>query len=144
MQVLHGAPTMTRPCACCGKPFEPCPQVPHQTFCSSSDCQRTRKRLWQQSKLRTDPSYRGNQQDAQRAWRERNPDYWRRYRELRPEHAEHGPDRQSKPRVRHLDQLAKMDVSCFLSGVYSIRFIGPAASAIPGAWIAEITPVPPD
>ena len=42
-------------CACCGKPFEPRPQVPNQTFCSSPDCQRARKLRWQQDKLRADP-----------------------------------------------------------------------------------------
>ena len=52
---------MTRHCTCCGKPFEPRPQVPDQTFCSAPDCQRARKRQWQRAKLRSDPDYRINQ-----------------------------------------------------------------------------------
>ena len=72
---------MHRRCACCGRPFEPRPQVPEQAYCSAPDCQRARKRRWQQTRLRSDPDYRHNQRDAQRAWLDRNPDYWRSYRE---------------------------------------------------------------
>jgi hypothetical protein len=67
---------MTKRCACCGQPFEPRPQVPDQAFCSSPDCQRARRRQWQRDKLKSDPDYRSNQQDAQRAWTQRNQDYW--------------------------------------------------------------------
>lgn len=31
---------MTQRCACCGKPFEPRPQVPDQAYWSASDCPR--------------------------------------------------------------------------------------------------------
>lgn len=33
---------MTRRCAHCGKPFQPRPQVPNQTYCPSVECQRER------------------------------------------------------------------------------------------------------
>ena len=64
---LHGDPTMTRHCTCCGKPFEPRPQVPGQAYCSDPDCQRARKRQWQRAKLQSDPDYRSNQRAAQQA-----------------------------------------------------------------------------
>lgn len=64
-------------CAGCGQAFQPRPQAPKQTFCSAPACQRSRKRQWQQSKLQSDPDYRGNQRQAQRAWHESHPDYWR-------------------------------------------------------------------
>lgn len=88
MQFSHGDPTMTRPCACCGEPFEPRPQVPDQTFCTSPDCQRARKREWQRAKLQSDPDYRINQHAVQQAWSQRNPDYWRRYREAQPDYSD--------------------------------------------------------
>ncbi len=47
---------MVRHCTCCGKPFEPRPQVPDQAFCSSPNCQRARKRQWQRAKLQSDPN----------------------------------------------------------------------------------------
>ncbi len=46
---------MPRNCAHCGQAFQPHPQVPNQTYCSSAECQRARKLRWQQNKLRTDP-----------------------------------------------------------------------------------------
>jgi predicted nucleic acid-binding Zn ribbon protein len=72
---------MTRHCACCGKPFEPRPQVPDQAYCSEPDCQRTRKRQWQRAKIQSDPDYRINQRAAQLAWSQRNQNYWRTYRD---------------------------------------------------------------
>lgn len=47
---------MTRNCAHCGQAFQPRPQVPNQTYCSSPDCQGVRKLRWQQDKLRNDPT----------------------------------------------------------------------------------------
>ena len=70
----------TRICACCGQPFVPCRQVPNQTYYSESGCQRERRLRWQRNKMQTDPAYRDNQARSQRAWMERNPDYWRKYR----------------------------------------------------------------
>ncbi|WP_319000461.1 hypothetical protein [Burkholderia cepacia] len=74
-------------CVCCGDVFVPRPQAPHQAYCSSTACQRARKRQWQREKLRTDSDYRDNQRDAQRAWLSQNPDYWRQYRRDHLEHA---------------------------------------------------------
>lgn len=109
----------TKRCACCGKPFQPRPQVPNQAYCSSPECQRARKRHWQQDKLQNDPDYRGNQRDAQRAWQERNPDYWRSYRDTHPEYAERNRNRQ-RPKQSNPQraELAKMDVSGLQSGLY--------------------------
>ena len=65
----------------------PCPQVKTQTYCSAPACQRERRQLWQRKKFRDDPFYRENLQDAQRAWRNRNPDYLRNYRATNPEYS---------------------------------------------------------
>jgi hypothetical protein len=70
----------TKNCACCGEPFTPRPQVPDQAYCSAPACQRERRRRWQSVKMQTDPDYRDNQSRSQRAWLDRNPDYWRTYR----------------------------------------------------------------
>lgn len=70
----------TKNCACCGEPFTPRPQVPDQAYCSAPACQRERRLRWQSVKMQTDPDYRDNQSRSQRAWLDRNPDYWRTYR----------------------------------------------------------------
>lgn len=85
----------TRLCAHCGHPFEPRPQVPDQAFCSAPECQRARKREWQRAKLQSDPDYRINQQAAQRAWSQRNHDYWRNHRDAQQVNGDQGEHRPS-------------------------------------------------
>mgnify|MGYP006200502529 CR=1 FL=1 len=63
-------------CAHCGARFIPAPQVPNQAYCSKANCQKERRRQWQKSKLQSDPDYRDNQSRAQKAWTDRNPEYW--------------------------------------------------------------------
>ncbi len=69
-----------RNCKHCEESFQPRPQNPQQNHCSKSECQRARKRLWQQRKLKSDSDYRENQRKAQRRWQESHPDYWKKYR----------------------------------------------------------------
>jgi hypothetical protein len=42
-------------CAHCSCLFFPDPRVKNQRYCSSKECQRARKRLWQKEKLAHDP-----------------------------------------------------------------------------------------
>lgn len=127
-------------CACCGLPFEPRPQVPNQAFCSSPDCQRARKLHWQQDKLRTDPDYRDNQRDAQRAWFDRHPGYWRAYRSANTGIVEPEP---KLPANDTGSDLAKMDVSILPSGLYQLRRIGAESAVETEVWLVEIRPVAP-
>ncbi|HNQ04624.1 MAG TPA: hypothetical protein PKH69_08425 [Thiobacillaceae bacterium] len=102
---------MTQHCACCGRPFEPRPQVPDQAYCSAPDCQRARKRQWQRAKHQSDPDYRINQRAAQQAWSQRNQDYWRNYREDRPEYVQRNREQQRLRDANGADvDLAKMHV----------------------------------
>ncbi|PIP43926.1 MAG: hypothetical protein COX17_04310 [Deltaproteobacteria bacterium CG23_combo_of_CG06-09_8_20_14_all_60_8] len=70
--------TRTFTCLCCRRKLPVNPRIKDQRFCGQAVCQRDRKRRWQQAKMTTDPDYRNNQRDAQKTWRERNPDYWRK------------------------------------------------------------------
>lgn len=131
-------------CAACGRPFQLRPQVPKQSYCSSPTCQRERRRHWQQNKLQTDHDYRDNQSRAQRAWMDRNPDYWREYREAHPEYVERNRDRQqARATLTQNPPVAKMDVSAlpqpFPSGVYRLRPVVAPGIAKMGAWTVEIT-----
>jgi hypothetical protein len=105
-------------CTACGERFTPCRHVPDQQYCSKPQCQRERRRRWQQEKLRQDSDYRANQAAAQRRWRERNRDYWRKYRQNHPDYTARNREQQ-RERNRHrgrdaMDPLtapiAKMDV----------------------------------
>ena len=68
-------------CINCGKDIILIPQISKQTYCSSDECQKKRKTNWQKQKLKTDPDYKENQIRAQKAWANRNKDYWQKYRE---------------------------------------------------------------
>lgn len=118
----------TKNCACCGEIFITRPQVPNQSFCSAPACQRERRLRWQRDKMLTDPDYRDNQSRNQRAWLDRNPDYWRTYR---------GNGDKSPSTPKGVTPASRAP----LSGLYRIRFEPDGALAKRDAWIAEITPV---
>ena len=119
-------------CAACGDLFAPRRNVPDQKFCSKPECQRERRRRWQQEKLKQDPDYRANQAAAQKRWRERNPEYWRNYRQAHPEYTAHNREKQ-RERNRRRGQadtspsppsIAKMneyqDKKVVVSGTYRL------------------------
>jgi hypothetical protein len=93
-----------RHCAACQKVFEPHPHVPAQQYCSAPDCQKVRRRRWQQHKLKSDPDYRDNQARAQRQWQQDHPDYWRTYRQGHPDYTARNRNRQRQrnQKRRHL------------------------------------------
>ena len=134
-------PTMTRRCACCGKPFAPRPQVPDQAYCSDPDCQRARKRQWQRAKLQSDPDYRDNQRAAQQTWSQRNPDYWRGYRDARPDYAQHNREQQRSRDQARNDDLAKMDVCDLPTGLYRITRHPEFPRENGVSWVVELTPL---
>lgn len=121
-----------RNCAHCAQTFTPCPQVPHQTYCSSVACQRARRRLWLQDRLRDDPDYRDNRARSQRAWLDRNPDYWKKYREARSLNG---------VRAEHLAAETDDSMQELMRGVYLLRLIGLPKPAKTDAWIVELSPL---
>jgi hypothetical protein len=112
-------------CAHCRCQFVPNPRVKTQRFCAATSCQKARKNQWQKHKMATDPDYQANQQDCQRAWHQRHPNYWRQYRQHRPNYGERNRLLQRhRDRKRRPKMLAKMDASTSLSfvkpGVYHL------------------------
>lgn len=115
-----------RHCAACQNVFEPHRHVPKQQYCSASECQKVRRRRWQQHKLKSDPDYRDNQAQAQRQWSQQHPTYWRTYRQGHPDYTARNRDqqRQRNRKRRHPQppEIAKMDAyrvaSDPISGTY--------------------------
>jgi len=110
-------------CIACGLSFKPRPQIPQQSYCSSPDCQRERRRQWQRDKLQSDPDYQDNQARAQQAWSLRNPDYWREYRASHPKYVERNRALQQERNAKAMvAPIAKMDASTpaipLPSGIY--------------------------
>ena len=114
-------------CACCGQSFPPDPRVKNQTYCSSPACQADRRKRWRQTRSRTDDVYLDNKSRAQRAWLDRNPDYWRAYRANGVGAPKKLIDSKTAPAP--------------LSGLYRIQFIPNMDSAKSDEWIAQISPV---
>lgn len=130
-------------CVACSQPFQPRPQVPHQSYCSAPDCQRERRRQWQRLKLQTDPDYQDNQSRAQQAWSQRNPNYWREYREVHPQYVERNRALQHERNAKTVvGSIAKMDASKpgipLPSGIYRLSLVADAEIAKMDVWTVEI------
>lgn len=95
-------------CKNCFRIFNPNPKVKNQRYCSSVKCQRARKSLWQKNKMKTDPDYKLNQNEAVKNWREKNPDYYKEYRSNNPEYTSKNR-RAQKNRNDNRIEIAKMD-----------------------------------
>jgi hypothetical protein len=135
---------MARRCLACARLLQLVPQVPDQSYCSSEACQRERRKLWQRDKRQDDSAYQANQAKAQRAWSQRNPDYWKQYREAHPEYAERNRQQQQKRNLeRRSGNIAKKNVSPaappLASGVYRLSAEGDGLIAKMAAWIVKIT-----
>lgn len=133
-------------CQCCGSLFDPRPQVPNQAYCSKPACQLDRRKRWSQQKMQSDPDYRDNQSRIQRAWHDRNPDYWREYRHKPSKQEPHNSMQNTHaPAPDLMAELAKMDASNYPSkmpsGLYWIEFFPRQGPEKSGRLIVEITPV---
>jgi hypothetical protein len=109
-------------CRSCGKELR-LGAKSRQFFCASAECQRERRRRWQQTKRKSDPDYKENQSSAQKAWAKRNSNYWSKYRSSHPNYRERNRKfQQERNRKRNSDSIAKMDTnrqnSQDLSGLY--------------------------
>ena len=133
----------SRRCAVCGEQFAPRAQVPKQSTCAAVECQRERKRRWQQAKLQSDPAYRENQSQANKAWAKKHPQYCRDYRAANPEYVERNRAQQRirNSRRRKAD-IAKMDASApqmsLTTGIYRLTVVTQDDIANKDAWIVEI------
>lgn len=131
-------------CTACGQPFQPRPQAPSQSYCGQPDCQRARKLLWQRTKRKSDPDYMANQADAQRAWSQRNPEYWRQYRAEHPEYmARNRAGQRRRDKTRYPGRLGKMDASPVgdlpVSGIYHLMALAGDGLAKMDAWIVQLS-----
>ena len=135
---------MTRTCHACGHVFTPRPQVPNQNYCPRPECQRTRRRFWQQKKRHGDSDYRDNDIRACKVWASENADYWRRYRDENPVYAERNRNlQQQRNQKRRGTVIANEDVSEPLTrlplGRYRVTQIRSDTESDCQTWIVEIT-----
>lgn len=133
---------MSKQCQACGHPFTPRSQNPNQKYCTNSECQRERRRRWQQQKRRDDADYRDNDARASKAWATENPEYWKRYRDENPAYAERNRNlQQQRNQNLRASVIANEDVSLpfnqLPAGRYRMVRIE-NGSANGDAWIVDI------
>jgi hypothetical protein len=131
-------------CAACGKVFEPRPQIINQAYCSSPECQRERRRVWQKKKRQADPQYRQYDADYNKDWASDHPSYWAKYRIDHPDYMERNRKLQRErnlkiKRAPIANENASIPTISLQSGRYWLVPIGPGGIAKVDAWIVEIT-----
>ena len=88
-----------------------------------------------------DPDYRDNQRAAQQAWSQRNPDYWRDYRETQPDYVQRNRERQRSRNQGRAGDLAKMDACDLPIGLYRITRHPAFPRENGDSWVVEIAPL---
>lgn len=134
-------------CAHCGARFTPAPQVPNQVYCSKTNCQKERRRQWHKSKLQTDPDYRSNQSRAQKAWADRNPDYWRNRRQGRSDYENPMASEQDLSDAESGNPSIKMDAlaspqtlpTALQNGVFRLKILAEPDGIKMDSWIVELS-----
>lgn len=140
-----------RRCKHCKCFFNPCPKVVRHEYCNKEQCQKARKRSWQEKEMDENPVYRKDQRDAQKLWRENNPDYWRKYRERNRRYADCNREKQKGRNEGNRDPacrqsvIAKMDAikkeERVISGIYRLIPIATDPIAKMDGIIVEISDI---
>ncbi len=134
----------------CGVLFVPCRQVPGQEYCSRRECQQARKREWNRKKLASDPDYKEAREQAQKRWKEKNPNYWKEYRARHPEYTRKNRQQQRRRNRKRrqnpsVSKIAKTDESDLrkneLTGRYKIIPIHAGKVVKTDECIVEITAI---
>jgi hypothetical protein len=136
-------------CVHCGARFIPAPQVPNQAYCSKANCQKERRRQWHKSKLQSDPDYRDNQSRAQKAWTDKNPDYWRQRRQDRPDYGNPLPSGQDSSAAQPRNPSIKMNSlnppsilrQALQDGVFRLKVLAEPDGVKMDAWIVELSSI---
>jgi len=136
-------------CIHCGARFIPAPQVPNQAYCSKANCQKERRRQWHKSKLQSDPDYKDNQSRAQKAWSDRNPDYWRQHRQGKPDYGNPMSAEQDFNAESPGNPSIKMDSSnspsilrkALQDGVFRLKVLAEPDGVKMDSWIVELSSI---
>ena len=83
-----------------------------QKFCRRQECQQARKRQWTEEKLNGDEAYRFNQAHAEKLRRQRNPGYWRQYRQKNAAYTERNREQQRERNRRLRSKSAPVSTDC--------------------------------
>jgi hypothetical protein len=103
--------------------------------------------LWQRTKRRTDPDYHQEQLEAQSVWREKNREYWRKYRGEHPEYVASNREQQRERNRRRTDDfnsIAKVDVSSAWPpphGLFCLARLWGGEATAAQSWLVQLIPI---
>jgi hypothetical protein len=130
-------------CISCGASFNPRPQVPSQSYCSTEACQKERRRLWQRDKRQQDTDYQDNQSRANKKWRSTHVGYWQRYRSEHPDYVDRNRAQQRLRNAARAGRIAKIASSGppmhIESGLYQLTRHHLDKIANMDVWIVRLT-----
>jgi hypothetical protein len=104
--------TVSRRCRYCLQIFQPSVYRPQQSVCTQPDCQRRRRSEYHRERIRNDSAYAEDVRASQKKWRHAHRDYWKHYRQQRPEVVDRNRQQQRRrDHKRRLLNLAKMNLA---------------------------------
>jgi hypothetical protein len=98
-------------CKYCTREFRPSRYRPDQQVCSLAGCQLRRRTDYHRQKLATDAAYREQCRDSRAKWREKNPEYMKRYAARRRVQAQNDTKPPLIEELRRLLKLVKNNVA---------------------------------
>lgn len=96
-----------RRCRYCRQAFQPNRYHPQQQVCNQPACQGQRRSDYHREKIAFDPVYQQVCLESPRKWRQRHPNYWKKYRRDHPAQVERNRRQQClRDRKRRFVNLA--------------------------------------
>lgn len=103
-------------CRHCGKTLPRNPRLKKnkkQSYCNAPECKQAKKSARKKERYHTDPVYRQQHLDRQKSWRSNRPghDYQKQYRESNPDYVDRNRELQAKRNCRRKNGPAPMIVN---------------------------------
>jgi len=106
---------------------------------NKKECQKARKRKWQQEKMQNGANYRQDQKNAQEDWKNNNPDYWKNYRR---DHEQYTDRNREQQRRRNQAKRAKSTPAKKSEPIAKMDAIPPERTIFPGKY--QLIPIAQD
>ena len=119
-------------CTYCHNHFTPSLFHPHQTTCTSPECQRRRKNDSHRKKIETDPDYKKTCIESRKKWCDNHPDYQRSYRLKHEAYVEQNRQmQQQRNHKRQLELIVKNNLAIDIKQLPArVWMTGPGLEAI--------------
>jgi len=129
----------TGSCKNCHIEFEITDRNPDQKYCGEKPCQNKRESLWRKNKMDTDHQYRQNQKECQKAWAEKNKDYWKKYRKRNPKKAQRNKVLQKVRNLKKMKEKSKNMSSKEVKNIAKIDAFNTSNNKLSGTfWLIPI------